>query len=202
MKSIILIGNGGHCKSCIDVLENSSEFQIKGLITNRSNNSDTFMNYRILGNDENISDCFESNDYGLVAVGQIKSPEKRITLFNLLRNNNILLATVKSKYSLVSKSALLGMGTIVMHNSIINGGAQVGMNCILNTNALVEHDVKIGDHCHISTGAIINGGVIIGNETFIGSGCIIREGVKIGDNVLVSAGKIVMNNLDSNTVFR
>ena len=38
MKSIILIGNGGHCKSCIDVLENSSEFQIKGLITNRSNN--------------------------------------------------------------------------------------------------------------------------------------------------------------------
>ena len=202
MKSIILIGNGGHCKSCIDVIENSKKFYIKGLITKDLNYTENFMNYRILGNDSNISKYFSKDDYGLIAVGQIKSAKKRISLFNLLKNNKILLATVKSEYSIVSRSALLGAGTITMHNSIINAGAEIGMNCILNTNSLVEHEVKIGNHCHISTGAIINGGVNIGNETFIGSGCIIREGIKIGDNVIVSAGKIVMRDLESNTVFK
>ena len=202
MKSLILLGNGGHCKSCIDVIENLNKFQIKGIITNEKNSSEGFMNYKILGNDKDISSCFEKDDYGLIAVGQIKSPSKRILLFDLLRKNKILLATVISKYSLVSKTAFIGEGTITMHNSIINSDAEIGMNCILNTNSLVEHDVKIGDHCHISTGVILNGGVSIGNQTFIGSGCIVKEGVNIGDNVLVSAGQIVMKDLPSNTVYK
>ena len=202
MKSIILLGNGGHCKSCIDVIENSGEFQIKGIITNDKNFSERFMNYKILGNDAAISSCFDSVDFGLVAVGQIKSASKRVLLFDLLRNNKITLATVKSKNSLVSRTALLGEGTITMHNAIINSDAKIGMNCILNTNCLVEHDVTIGNHCHISTGVILNGAVTIGNQSFIGSGCVVKEGVTIGDNVLVSAGQIVMKDLSSNSLFK
>ena len=202
MKSIILLGNGGHCKSCIDVIENSNEFCIKGIISKNPHNPGTFMDYAILGNDDNISNFFNNEDYRLVAIGQIKSSMKRILLFDLLTKNNISLATVKSKYSLVSKSAELGEGTITMHNSIINSGANIGVNCILNTNCIIEHDVKIGNHCHISTGAIINGGVTIGSESFLGSGCIIREGVNIGNNVLVSAGKVVMSDIASNTIYK
>ncbi len=202
MKSIILLGNGGHCKSCIDVIENSDEFSIKGIVSKNLCSSETFMGYQILGNDNNISSFFNNEDYGLVAVGQIKSPKKRILLFNLLSKNKINLAIVKSKYSIVSRSAELGAGTITMHKSVINSGAKIGINCILNTNCLVEHDVKIGNHCHISTGSIINGGVTIGSESFLGSGCIVREGVIIGNNVLVPAGKIVMRDIPSNTIYK
>ena len=202
MKSIILLGNGGHCKSCIDVIENSADFCVKGIISKNPYYPGTFMDYEILGNDDDILKFFNNEDYGLVAVGQIKSAKKRIFLFNLLTKNNINLATVKSKYSLVSRSAELGEGTIIMHKSVINSGANIGMNCILNTNCIIEHDVKIGNHCHISTGAIINGGVTIGSESFLGSGCIIREGVNIGDNVLVSAGMVVMSDIASNTIYK
>ncbi len=202
MKSIILLGNGGHCKSCIDVIENSDEFSIKGIVVKDNYYQDTFMDYKILGNDDYISKYFNREDYGLVAVGQIKSSEKRILLFNLLTKNRINLATVKSKYSLVSRTAELGKGTITMHNSIINSNTNIGMNCIINTNCIIEHDVTIGNHCHISTGVIINGGVTIGSESFLGSGCIIREGVNIGNNVLVSAGKIVMSDIAPNTIYK
>ena len=202
MKSIILLGNGGHCKSCIDVIESLDKFQIKGIISNEKNSPESFLNFKILGNDKDISNCFDKDDYGLIAVGQIKSPSKRILLFDLLKKNKIKLATVISKNSIVSKTAFLGEGTITMHNSIINSDAKIGMNCILNTNCLVEHDVEIGNHCHISTGVILNGGVTIGNQSFIGSGCIVKEGVNIGDNVLVSAGQIVMKDLPSNSIYR
>jgi len=32
MKNIILIGAGGHCKSCIDVIENENKYKIIGVI--------------------------------------------------------------------------------------------------------------------------------------------------------------------------
>ena len=34
MKKIILIGAGGHCKSCIDVIEEEKKFEIVGIIDN------------------------------------------------------------------------------------------------------------------------------------------------------------------------
>jgi hypothetical protein len=32
MKKVFLIGGGGHCKSCIDVIENENKYKIKGII--------------------------------------------------------------------------------------------------------------------------------------------------------------------------
>ena len=31
MKKIILLGGGGHCKSCIDVIESEKKYTIKGI---------------------------------------------------------------------------------------------------------------------------------------------------------------------------
>ena len=68
MKSIILMGNGGHCKSCIDVIENTDEFTIKGIIVKETNYPETFMDYKILGNDQNISNLFDKEDLSLIHI--------------------------------------------------------------------------------------------------------------------------------------
>ncbi len=202
MDNLILLGNGGHCRSCIEIIESSKSFKIKGIIVHPSDPSKTFMNYKVLGNDDNINKFFNKNDLALICVGQIQSPNIRINLNNLLKNNNIQLATLKSKHSIISNHAKIGSGSVVMHNSVINAGAIIGENCILNTNSLVEHDVSIGDFCHISTGVIINGGTEIGNESFIGSGSIIKEGIKIGNRVIISAGEIVMSDIPANSILK
>ena len=202
MKSIVLIGNGGHCRSCIDIIESCEKFKIKGIIIRPQESIKTFMKYKVIGNDLDFDSCFKKNDLALICIGQIKSATRRKELFNLLIEKKISLAIVKSKYSIVSQHSIIGEGTIVMNNSIVNAGSEVGMNCILNTNSLIEHDVKIGNNCHISTGAIINGGVKIGNGCFIGSGAILREGLEIGDNSIISAGQIVMRDLPPETTYK
>ena len=202
MKSLVLFGNGGHCKSCIEIIESTNKYKIRGIIVHPNDSSKTFMNYKVLGNDNDISRCFLKNDLALICIGQIKSPEKRINIFDLLNKNKILMATIKSKYSIVSRYSNIGYGSIVMHNVIINSSSEIGYNCILNTNSLVEHDVTIGNHCHISTGVIINGGVNIGDCSFIGSGSIIKEGVTIGKRVIISAGQIVMEDIPSGVILK
>ena len=133
MKSLVLFGNGGHCKSCIEVIETSKEFKIKGIIVHPDNQTKKFMNYPVIGDDQNLKECFEKEDQALICVGQIKSPDKRIYLFDLLAENEISLATIKSNTSIISKYAFVGYGSCVMHKVVINAGAKVGANCILNT---------------------------------------------------------------------
>ena len=202
MQSVILFGNGGHCKSCIEVIETSGFYKIKGIIVHPNDSSKKFMEYKVIGNDKNLDDTFCNEDIALICIGQIKSAEPRMRIFKMLQEKNLPLVTVKSKFSIISKYAIIKKGTIVMHNAIINAGSNIGLNCILNTNSLVEHDAKVGNHCHISTGAILNGGAEIGDECFIGSGAVIREGVKIGDKSIISSGKIVMSDLPSGTIFK
>ena len=52
MKTIILIGAGGHCTSCIDVIEMQQKFKIIGLIDN--NKKKLSMNYKIIGDDKKL----------------------------------------------------------------------------------------------------------------------------------------------------
>ena len=43
--SIILLGGGGHCKSCIDVLENDEKFKIKGIVEQSGEFIDSILGY-------------------------------------------------------------------------------------------------------------------------------------------------------------
>ena len=201
MRNIVLLGAGGHCKSCIEIIESLKKYKIKGII-DKNKIEDNFMGYKILGSDSELKDVISKNDFGLVCVGQINSPSIRIKLFNLLKNESIEIATVKSKSSIISSNSKIKKGTIVMHNTVINTGVEIGLNCIINTGSIIEHDSIIEDHCHISTGAIVNGNVRIGSGSFIGSGCIIKQGIKIGEKVVVSAGEKIMNDIPSNTIYK
>ena len=202
MRNIVLLGAGGHCRSCIEIIEKVEKYQIKGILDKNKKSKGDFMGYKILGSDEELKDIILENDFALVCVGQIKSPKVRIKLFNLLKNESINIATVISNCSIISNNSTIKKGTIVMHNAVINSGVRIGVNCIINTGSIIEHDSIIGDHCHISTGAILNGNVYIGYGSFIGSGCIIKQGIKIGEKVVVSAGEKVMKDIPSNTIYK
>lgn len=186
---IILIGSGGHCKSCIDIIEQENKYSIAGIIDkNRSTKS--VLGYSILGNDADLIELKTSYDYALITIGQIESPDIRIQLFNHLKLLGFKLPTIASSRAYISKHAQLGEGTIVMHDALINAGAVIGTNCIINTKALIEHDVVIEDNCHISTGAIINGGTILKNGTFIGSNAVTKEYVQTKAGEFIKAGSL------------
>ena len=195
MKKIILVGGGGHCKSCIDVIENENKYKIIGIIDKKKKK---LLNYKIF--EENyLNKKLITNNYALVTVGQIKNYKVRVKLFNRLKDLGFKMASIISPSAYVSKHAVIGQGTIVMHGAIINAGVIIGNNCIINTNSLIEHDVAIGDHTHISTEATINGGVVIGNKVFIGSRSIIKDNISIGDCSIVGAGLYIKKNLEKNS---
>ena len=84
MKKIILVGGGGHCKSCIEVIEKEKKYKIIGLIDDKKKG--TVLNYKILGKDDELRKFRKFAKYALVTIGQIKNYKVRVKLFNRLKD--------------------------------------------------------------------------------------------------------------------
>lgn len=190
MNNIILIGAGGHSKSCIDVIESTGSYIIKGLIDLKEKIGERVLGYPIIDYDDNIAKYVNDKTFFLITLGQIKSAERRKELFNNLKNLNAKIATIISPYAYISKYAKIDEGTIIMHFAFLNAGVVVGKNCIINTNAHLEHDVKVGSNCHLSTSCVVNGDCLIGNEVFVGSNATVIQGSIIQNNSFIKAGSL------------
>tara|TARA_Y100000590_G_scaffold469618_1_gene658712 strand:+ start:6377 stop:6961 length:585 start_codon:yes stop_codon:yes gene_type:complete len=193
MKKIILIGAGGHARSCIDVIEGLKKFKISYLLEKKiTNNLDRFK--KVIYNKPNLVKINKKVKIAFVCFGQIKNRTNRQKVFEELKKLKYNFPVIKSNTAYISKNSKILDGTIIMHRSIINSKVSIGYNNIINTGSIIEHDVSIGNHNHIAPGAIINGGAKIGNNCFIGSGSIIRQGIKIKNNSFIQAGKVVLKN--------
>lgn len=194
---ILLLGAGGHARACIDVIEQAGNFAVAGLVGSPHEVGTRTLGYPVLGSDADLPALLGGCNHALVAVGQIKTPELRARLFDLLERGGFALPVIVSPRAYVSPRASLGAGTIVMHGAVVNAGAVVGRNCIVNSQSLVEHDVVIGDHCHIATGTAINGGVRIGAGTFVGSNSCVRQHVNIGERCVIGMGQQVLADCEA-----
>jgi sugar O-acyltransferase (sialic acid O-acetyltransferase NeuD family) len=200
-KQIILIGGGGHCKVCIDVIEQGGKYEIHGILDKEESKGDKVLGYEIIGTDELIPSLVEKDYAFLITVGQIKSALVRKKIFDELTKLNADIVTVISPNAYVSKYANVERGTIIMHGVNVNAGASVGENNIINTGSIIEHDVKTGKHCHISTNAVVNGDCVIGNESFIGSNATVINGIHVTDQVVIGAGTLVNKNIEQSGTY-
>ena len=202
MKSLLLIGGGGHCRSCIDVVTSREDYKIIGIVE-RDNNcvSRDTMGFNVIGYDDDLPELLNDYSNALITIGQIKNSKARSDIFDLLKRLEANLPIISSPHSYISNTSTINEGCIIMHGAILNSQSRVHENCVINNNALIEHDVVIEKNCHISTGAIINGEAYIDSGVFIGSGSTIIEGVKIGSNSIVGAGTTVLKDLPSNSIY-
>jgi len=197
---IILVGAGGHAHACIDVIEQQGVYRIAGLVGMPHELGERHLGYEVIGSDEDLSSLAAQYRYAIVTVGQIKSPDIRIRLFQQLTDCGFILPVIVSPRAYLSRHATVGAGSIIMHDALVNAGAQIGMNCIINTKALVEHDAVVGNHCHVSTGSIVNGATIIREKTFIGSNAMISNNIEVGDGQIVGGGVTVLRPMPRNPV--
>ncbi|WP_461206462.1 acetyltransferase [Clostridium sp. DL1XJH146] len=199
MDKIVLIGAGGHCKVIIDIIENSYNYEIVGVLdkTKKGYINDT----PIIGNDDELLQLFNNGvKNAFVCLGALDNLIIRQKIYNKLKKIGFEIPTLIHKNSIVSKFATIGDGTAVMPCSVINSGAIIKENCIINTSAVIEHDCVIGANCMISPRAALAGGVTVGDNSLIGIGSSIIQGVNIGSNTIIGAGAVVIRDIENNVV--
>lgn len=200
-ESIILLGGGGHCKSCIDVIEQEGKYEIIGITDLPEKAGQTMAGYPVIGTDDDLPELKKKCNNFLITIGHIQSPVLRIKLFELLNELGVNIPVIISPHAVVSRLAKIGAGTIVMHNALVNTEAVIGENCILNTGALIEHESLVGAHCHISTYAILNGQCQVGSGCFIGSRTVLANNISLPANTLIAAGSVILRSLEKSGTY-
>lgn len=201
MKSLILIGGGGHCKSAIDVIEADCGYSIVGITDQNEKIGKMISGYEIIAGDDELPELVKVHKHCLVTVGQLKSADLKKTLFQLAKKAGALLPVIASPHAIVSAHSTIGEGSLILHRAVINSHASVGVNCIINTGAIIEHDTTIGNHTHIGPGAVLNGHCTVGNRCMIGSGSVVIQQATIADNIVVGANSTVTKNLTEPGVY-
>lgn len=100
--------------------------------------------------------------------------------------------------AIISPTATIGEGTVVMQGAIIQTEVQIGKHCIINTKASIDHECVIGDYVHIAPGCTISGDVQVGDGTWIGVGTTIIQGARIGKNCFIGAGSVIVKDIPDN----
>ena len=192
---IFLLGGGGHCKSCIYILDRLNAYEIIGIIDFVDKIGEKVGPYEVIGNEDVLADLMKEGDLALLTVGQIKNANIRRKLAKKLDYLDVHSSPIIADTSIVADDAEIGDGTIIMHRALVNSGTKIGEHCIINTSSIVEHDAEMGDFCHVSTMAILNGGVVLGNDVFVGSNSTIIHGVHVADNTIIAAGSTVVSDI-------
>lgn len=193
-KQIVIIGAGGHGKVVADIARKNGYDDIVFLDDN--NALAECEGYPVCGTGREF-DKFPGRDF-VVAIG---NSHIRQALQKEIAGKGMRFATLVHPNAVVSESAQLGEGSVVMAGAVINPNAKIGKGCIVNTCASVDHDCCIGAYTHISVGAHIAGTVTIGIHCFVGAGAVVSNNIQIAEETILGAGAVVVKSIDQSGVY-
>lgn len=198
-KKLLLIGGGGHCKSVIDSILSTREYEEVGIIDNTAES--IYQGVQVVGRDDDLPLLYQTGwEYAFITVGSIGNTGVRRRLFDLVKTLGFIVPVITDPTAVIAKEVSLGEGTFVGKNAVINSDVKTGLCTIINTGAIVEHDCRIGDFAHISPGAILCGQVNVDKDSHIGAGTIVRQLVSVGHNTLIGAGSVVVKDIQDGVI--
>ena len=101
---------------------------------------------------------------------------------------------------MLSKSAIIGYGNVVLANVVINCNVVLGNFNTVNSGTLLGHDIEIGNNNYFAGQVCVGSGLKIGNMNFIGLNSSIRNGIKIGDNNIIGMASNITKNIEDNSI--
>lgn len=191
MKKIIIIGAGGHGRSVAEAIQLGNEFEIIGFLDDVWPKETELWGLPIYGNTHELEHCRALADWVVVAIGNNKI---RRELMRKLIVMGYKLATIAHPAALISPSAVLGSGSVVMAGAIIGTESKLGIGVIINAGASVDHHCQIGDYGHLGVNACMAGGSALGEEAWLQAGSAIGYGVRISDGQVILPGTGVSHN--------
>ena len=185
-EKVILIGGGGHAKVIADIVHACGD-RVVGILDDALEKGTLIQGVPVVGTAIEaplFTDC-----RFVVAVGNNTIRRRIVEALELSWY------TAVHPSAVISPSATIGQGSVVMPMSVINAGARVGCHCIINTAAVVEHDNVICDYAHVSCGAVLTGSVHVGAGALVGAAAVVRNNIYICEDCVVGAGAVVTADL-------
>lgn len=194
---LVVIGEGGHSKVIRDLIHSKSDSKIIAILDDKYDEL-TLINEVYIGPTSSAHLLLNRMNHlkFVIAIGNNEVRKSIVTKLDLSKENYISLIHYSA---IVSSSASIGSGTVIMANTIVSADTVVGDHVIINSGAIVEHDNHIGDFVHIAPKATLTGSVTVNEGTMIGAGATVIPGKSIGEWAIIGAGATVISDIPTNS---
>jgi hypothetical protein len=125
-------------------------------------------------------------DSAIVAVGSIGPREE---LYARYSKTSLQFPNIISSKANVSRSAVLGIGNVVLPHVYIGPRVVVADNNYFTTATVVNHDTSIGSHCYFSTSVSVAGRVSIGDRVRFDTACCVTADAIVEADSLIGPGE-------------
>ena len=164
-KRIAIIGSalsGGAAQVIDALLRSGNQVPIAVFDSNPSAKGKTILGVSVIGSTNDVINSFHAGtfDEAVIAIGSL---EPRKEVFDMLSRALIPFCNVIDKDAVVSDSAKLGIGNVLLCHAYLGPGVVIGDNCYIISGSRINHDSQLGSHCYLSTGVSIAGRVVVGN---------------------------------------
>lgn len=198
----VILGGGGHARLIIDCLkESGAAVPMAVLDSDRALWGKDLLGVPVKGGDDLLAAMAKTKGLRfVVGLGGVGDNGPRARLFALGLSRGLKPLTVIHPSAVLSRSAVVGEGSVLAPGAIVNAAAVLGRNVIVNSGAIVEHDCVVRDHAHVATGAVLASTVRVGAGAHIGAGAVVRQGLTIGEDAVVAAGAAVVKDVAPRSV--
>jgi acetyltransferase EpsM len=190
---ICIIGQGGHSKVIIDIINSLNEYDIIAHI------DDKFSAIEKKG----------SIIYGPISLSKQLAKDAEVKFIIAIGDNKIRkgiaeklnlkvdkFATLIHPSAIISPSAHIGFGTVIMPLVVVNAYSFIGNHVILNTSSVIEHDNQISNYVHISPNSTLTGLVKVKEGTHIGASVTVIPQIQIGKWSIIGAGTTIIRKVE------
>ena len=185
-----LYGASGHAKVILDILK-ACDIKMEGLIDDNPSVNE-LMGFPVFHHRLDLHPV-------IVSIGNCATRRKVVEqiaeALHATPFDAAVFGTAVHPSAIVSETAHIGVGSVVMQGAIIQTCAQIGRHGIVNTGAKIGHECVIGDYVNVDSGVILCNNVTVGDDTWIGAGSTIIQGIHIGNHVVINAGSVVVQDV-------
>ena len=161
-KNLLILGAGGHGKVVKEIAEALGYTNIAFLDDN---------NAEAIGKIADSKAFVNQFQEAFVGIGNNKFRDE---LLSRLEQEGFTIPVLIHPSAYVSKSALIGKGTVVEPMAIVNANSKIGIGCIISVGSIVDHDTVLEDCVHVNAGAICKAGSFVSKETKLEAGQVVK----------------------------
>ncbi|MCK9374079.1 MAG: acetyltransferase [Sulfuricurvum sp.] len=182
LAEIFVYGTGGHGKVVADIAR-SCGYTLAGWIDdNPAAAAYTWETFRL------------SHPSGAIALG-IGNNTLREQILDKVSKAGYALPPLIHPSAVISPSATIDEGSVIMPLSVVNAEARICTGCIINSGAVVEHECLLEPFVHISPNAALAGGVRVKHHTHIGIGANCIQNLTVGAHSIIAAGSVLISDI-------
>jgi sugar O-acyltransferase (sialic acid O-acetyltransferase NeuD family) len=204
MKKIIIFGKGGHAKIVLDTIKLIKNYKAIGFISDKEYSTSFSKQIKYLGLIKDLNKIIKKQNskdlFGIIGIGN-NIMRKKISLKVKKINKNFKWINVVHPSVVISPSATIGVGNIILAGSIICAETKIYNHVSINTGSYIDHNNTFHNFSSTGPGVVTGGNVKIGESSFLGIGCTIKHKIFIGTNTIIGGQAFVCKNCKPNSLY-